>query len=137
MVVQTMAVLRKSSAASTREARTESELVRTITAIFPARRTALATKLMYMATVTIRLLLSKPSSSDAANVEALGPFSILSPNKGVSSSGSLYKALGVRLTLTLALLPLALALSFASGNASGSSEGGDDGSSDMVCGMFG
>ena len=41
-----MAVDRKSRAASTREARTESEEVRIMTAIFPARRMAFAAKLM-------------------------------------------------------------------------------------------
>lgn len=41
-----MAVERKSRAASTREARTEREEVRTMTAILPARRTALAARLM-------------------------------------------------------------------------------------------
>ena len=46
MVVQTIAVERKSRAASTREARTESDEVSTITAIFPASRTALAARLM-------------------------------------------------------------------------------------------
>lgn len=46
MVVQTMAVERKSKAASTREARTERDDVSTMTAIFPPRRTALAARLM-------------------------------------------------------------------------------------------
>ena len=41
-----MAVLRKSRAASTREARTERELVRTMTAILPASRTVFAARLM-------------------------------------------------------------------------------------------
>ena len=40
-----MAVERKSRAASTNEARTESEEVSTITAIFPARRMAFAARL--------------------------------------------------------------------------------------------
>lgn len=46
MVVHMIAVLRKSRAASTRDAKTESELVRTMTAIFPAKRTAFARRLM-------------------------------------------------------------------------------------------
>ena len=44
-VVQTIAVDRKSKAASTKLANTDRELVRTMTAILPARRTELAAKL--------------------------------------------------------------------------------------------
>ena len=46
VVVHTMAVLKKSRAPSTREARTERELVRTMTMIFPPSRTVLATRLI-------------------------------------------------------------------------------------------
>lgn len=45
MVIQTMAVDRKSSAASTSEARTEREDVRAMTTLLPIRRMRLATRL--------------------------------------------------------------------------------------------
>lgn len=45
MVIQTMAVERKSRAASTREARTESEDVSAMTTILPIKRMRLATRL--------------------------------------------------------------------------------------------
>lgn len=89
MVVHMMAVLKKSRAASTREASTERELVRTMTAIFPARRTVFAARLIYIATVTTWLPLSSALSSDCSNSHALGPSSAPPPSKGSFSSGTL------------------------------------------------
>ena len=84
-----MAVLRKSRAASTRDASTERELVRTMTAIFPASKIVLAARLMYNATVTMGLPLSSPPPSARSNSDTLGPSSNALPNKGAFSSGTL------------------------------------------------
>lgn len=89
VVVHTMAVLKKSRAASTREASTERELVRTMTAIFPARRIVFAARLMYIAIITTRLPLSSLLPSGCSNSHALGPSSALAPSKGAFSSGTL------------------------------------------------
>lgn len=62
VVIQTMAVLRKSNAPSTKLARTDREFVMVIAIIFATRRRTLAMKLTYIATVTIRSLLSTNSS---------------------------------------------------------------------------
>lgn len=84
-----MVVLKKSRAASTREASTDRELVRTMTAILPARRIVFAARLMYKATVTTRLPLSSPMLSDCSNSYALGPSSASPPSSGAFSSGTL------------------------------------------------
>ena len=131
-------MLRKSRAASTREARTDRELVRTITAIFPARRTAFATRLIYTAIITTRLPLSAPSSSGVSTLVAFDPSFPPFPSKsGVSSSGSLYNAFGVLLTLPTVLWPFPCCLSVLPPEVSASSERGLEGSSDIVCGMAG
>ena len=86
-----MAVERKSSVASTREARTERELVRTMTAILPASRRALAVKLMVMARLTTGLLLSTSSSSGASmsRRDCLSFVELAVSSRGVVSLGIL------------------------------------------------
>lgn len=128
VVIHTIAVLRKSRAASTRDARMERELVRSITASFPARRNVLAIRLIYIAIVTMRLPLSSALSSWYSNSWSLGP-SPPSPSNEVFSSGNLYMAFGVRFTFTLALLPFSIGELPSSGCIL-------EGSSQIVCGTL-
>ena len=80
-----MAVLRKSRAASTRDASTDSELVSKMTTILAARRMALAAKLIAMAIETTLLSSSGSSSSCRGGCCELSRFAI----RGVASSGTL------------------------------------------------
>lgn len=107
VVVHTITVLKRSSAPSTRDARTDSELVSTMTAILPPRRTIFAARFTYMASCTILSPLSTLSSV-IPGISGLGPSSSSESSKsGVSSVGTLYKSLGVRFIFLLPeLVPL-------------------------------
>ncbi|KAI7408320.1 hypothetical protein KC328_g81 [Hortaea werneckii] len=85
-----IAVLKKSRAASTSDASTETELVRAATTIFMISKTRLATKLIQIATVTIRLELLASSSSSSisgnSSCASSSPCEVVLRRRGVDSS---------------------------------------------------
>ena len=80
----------------------------------------------------MRLPLSTPSSSAAYDFVPVPPSPALFPKRGEASSGSLYKAFGVLLTLVLVLLPFSWGPSGVLIEGVASPEGDLDGSSDIV-----
>ena len=81
VVIPTITVLRKSNAASTRDAKTETELLRTTTMIFKISRRVFATTLIQIATVTTGDC--EDASSSYSRSGTVGPDSRSSTNRRV------------------------------------------------------